>query len=112
MSLVFCEQKLINGCKLHYFVESMSYFVKYTLCIKLVLLLHIKLFFVCFVFCFTLNIQFGVRSEGVQEALLKIRDTPESADRITKMKEAIKAVSLRDRFTVENNGSLKTTSKK
>ncbi|XP_061594362.1 vitellogenin-2-like [Cololabis saira] len=38
-------------------------------------------------------VEVGVRTEGVQEALLKIRDTPESADRITKMKQAIKAFS-------------------
>lgn len=40
--------------------------------------------------------QLGVRTEGIQEALLKIHEAPENADRITKMKQVIKAVSLRD----------------
>lgn len=35
-----------------------------------------------------------MRTEGIQEALLKVNDSP-ATDRITKMKEAIKAVSLR-----------------
>ncbi|XP_037553993.1 vitellogenin 2 isoform X3 [Nematolebias whitei] len=37
--------------------------------------------------------EFGARTEGLQEALLKTRDVPESADRITKMKQAIKALT-------------------
>ncbi|KAM9761569.1 vitellogenin 2 [Menidia menidia] len=35
----------------------------------------------------------GVRTEGVQEALLKVSDVSENADRITKMKQVIKALS-------------------
>nr|XP_054608292.1 vitellogenin-2-like isoform X2 [Nothobranchius furzeri] len=38
-------------------------------------------------------LEFGVRTEGVQEALFKVRDLPEDADRITKMKQAIKALT-------------------
>lgn len=39
-------------------------------------------------------LQFGARSEGVQEALLKVRNVPGDADRITKMKQALKAVGV------------------
>ncbi|MED6284428.1 Vitellogenin-2, partial [Characodon lateralis] len=38
-------------------------------------------------------LEFGARSEGVQEALLKVRDVPESANRITKMKQVLKALT-------------------
>nr|XP_019936765.1 PREDICTED: vitellogenin-2-like [Paralichthys olivaceus] len=38
-------------------------------------------------------LEVGVRAEGVQEALLKIKEAPENADRITKMKQVIKALS-------------------
>ncbi|XP_072245542.1 vitellogenin-2-like [Leuresthes tenuis] len=38
-------------------------------------------------------LEFGVRTEGVQEALLKIPDVPAHADRLTKVKQAIKATS-------------------
>uniref|UniRef100_A0A3Q3AFJ4 Vitellogenin-2-like n=1 Tax=Kryptolebias marmoratus TaxID=37003 RepID=A0A3Q3AFJ4_KRYMA len=37
--------------------------------------------------------EFGARTEGLQEALLKIRDVPEDADRIAKMKQAIRALT-------------------
>ncbi|KAF6714692.1 Vitellogenin-2 [Oryzias melastigma] len=37
-------------------------------------------------------LEFGVRTEGIQEALLKVNDSP-ATDRLTKMKEAIKALS-------------------
>lgn len=37
--------------------------------------------------------QVGVRTDGLQEALLKNPGLVESADRITKMKRVIKAVS-------------------
>lgn len=40
--------------------------------------------------------QIGVRSEGIQEALLKNREAPENADRITKMRQVMKAVSFWD----------------
>ncbi len=42
--------------------------------------------------CFFLG-QFGVRTEGIQEALLKVRDLPENAERLAKMKQVMKAVS-------------------
>ncbi|XP_076582003.1 vitellogenin-2-like isoform X2 [Chaetodon auriga] len=38
-------------------------------------------------------LEFGVRTEGIQEALLKIHELPENTDRITKMKQVIKALS-------------------
>ncbi|XP_041790599.1 vitellogenin-2-like [Chelmon rostratus] len=38
-------------------------------------------------------LELGVRTEGIQEALLKIHEAPENADRITKMKQVIKALS-------------------
>uniref|UniRef100_A0A3B4XY36 Vitellogenin-2-like n=1 Tax=Seriola lalandi dorsalis TaxID=1841481 RepID=A0A3B4XY36_SERLL len=38
-------------------------------------------------------LEFGVRTEGVQEALLKIHEAPENADRLTKMKQVMKALS-------------------
>ncbi|XP_074525154.1 vitellogenin-2-like [Halichoeres trimaculatus] len=38
-------------------------------------------------------LEFGVRTEGIQEALLKYHEAPENADRITKMKEVMKAIS-------------------
>ncbi|XP_063747534.1 vitellogenin-2-like [Eleginops maclovinus] len=38
-------------------------------------------------------LEVGVRTEGVQEALLKIKDVPENADRMTKMKRVMKALS-------------------
>lgn len=37
-----------------------------------------------------------MRTEGIQEALLKIEETPENADRLIKMRQVMKAVSLRD----------------
>ncbi|XP_053712740.1 vitellogenin-2-like [Synchiropus splendidus] len=37
--------------------------------------------------------EFGVRTEGVQEALMKIEDAPESTERIAKMKRVLKALS-------------------
>ncbi|CAJ1060691.1 vitellogenin 2 [Xyrichtys novacula] len=37
--------------------------------------------------------ELGVRTEGVQEALLKYREQPENAERITKMKQIMKAIS-------------------
>lgn len=37
--------------------------------------------------------QLGVRTEGMQEALLKIKEVPENADRMTKMRQVMKAVS-------------------
>lgn len=43
-----------------------------------------------------LPFQVGVRTEGVQEALLKIHEAPENADRLTKMRQVMKAVSSRD----------------
>nr|XP_061832120.1 vitellogenin-2-like isoform X2 [Nerophis lumbriciformis] len=38
-------------------------------------------------------IEVGVRTEGIQEALLKIQDVPADAERITKMKRVLKALS-------------------
>ncbi|KAM3876385.1 vitellogenin-like [Diretmus argenteus] len=38
-------------------------------------------------------LELGVRTEGLQEALLKIPKAPEHADRITKMKQVMKALS-------------------
>ncbi|XP_056132380.1 vitellogenin-2-like [Lampris incognitus] len=38
-------------------------------------------------------LEFGVRTEGIQEALMKIPKAPENADRMTKIKEIIKALS-------------------
>ncbi|XP_070816139.1 vitellogenin-2-like isoform X2 [Chaetodon trifascialis] len=38
-------------------------------------------------------LELGVRTEGIQEALLKIHELPENTDRITKMKQVIKALS-------------------
>ncbi|XP_054645281.1 vitellogenin-2-like [Dunckerocampus dactyliophorus] len=38
-------------------------------------------------------IEIGVRTEGIQEALLKIKDLPADAERITKMKRVLKALS-------------------
>ncbi|TNN69113.1 Vitellogenin [Liparis tanakae] len=38
-------------------------------------------------------IEVGVRTEGIQEAILKIQDGPDNADRLTKMKEVMKALS-------------------
>nr|XP_057928817.1 vitellogenin-2-like [Doryrhamphus excisus] len=38
-------------------------------------------------------IEIGVRTEGIQEALLKIKDVPADAERITKMKRVLKALS-------------------
>ncbi|KAI9519342.1 Vitellogenin-2 [Dissostichus eleginoides] len=38
-------------------------------------------------------LEVGVRTEGVQEALLKIKDVPANADRMTKMKRVMKALS-------------------
>ncbi|XP_075341563.1 vitellogenin-2-like isoform X4 [Odontesthes bonariensis] len=38
-------------------------------------------------------LEFGVRTEGLQEALLKIPDVSAHADRLTKVKQAIKALS-------------------
>lgn len=40
--------------------------------------------------------QLGVRTEGIQEALLKVNELPEKAERIAKMKQVLKAVSSRD----------------
>ena len=40
--------------------------------------------------------QVGVRTEGIQEALMKMPNIAENADRITKMKRVIKAVSEMD----------------
>ncbi|KAM9831430.1 vitellogenin 2 [Neosynchiropus ocellatus] len=37
--------------------------------------------------------EFGVRTEGVQEALMKIEDAPDSTERIAKMKRVLKALS-------------------
>jgi hypothetical protein len=39
-----------------------------------------------------------VRTEGIQEALLKIPPAPENADRITKMRRVIKAVSIKNHY--------------
>ncbi|XP_039985633.1 vitellogenin-2-like [Xiphias gladius] len=38
-------------------------------------------------------LELGVRTEGVQEALLKIHEAPDNADRLTKMKRVMKAIS-------------------
>uniref|UniRef100_A0A8C4ICX9 Phosvitin n=1 Tax=Dicentrarchus labrax TaxID=13489 RepID=A0A8C4ICX9_DICLA len=38
-------------------------------------------------------LELGVRTEGVQEALLKIHEAPENAERITKMRQVMKALS-------------------
>ncbi|XP_061152871.1 vitellogenin 2 [Syngnathus typhle] len=38
-------------------------------------------------------IEIGVRTEGIQEALLKVQDLPDDMDRITKMKRVLKAIS-------------------
>nr|SOX60631.1 vitellogenin Ab [Solea senegalensis] len=38
-------------------------------------------------------LEVGVRTEGIQEALLKIKEAPHNADRITKMKQVMKALS-------------------
>uniref|UniRef100_A0A8D0ASY0 Vitellogenin-2-like n=1 Tax=Sander lucioperca TaxID=283035 RepID=A0A8D0ASY0_SANLU len=38
-------------------------------------------------------LELGVRTEGMQEALLKIQKSPENVDRMTKMKQVIKALS-------------------
>ncbi|XP_042372245.1 vitellogenin-2-like [Plectropomus leopardus] len=38
-------------------------------------------------------LELGVRTEGIQEALLKIPEAPENADRMTKIKEVMKALS-------------------
>ncbi|XP_060934605.1 vitellogenin-2-like [Limanda limanda] len=38
-------------------------------------------------------LEVGVRAEGVQEAILKIQEAPVNVDRITKMKQVIKALS-------------------
>ncbi|KAG7217480.1 hypothetical protein INR49_021405 [Caranx melampygus] len=38
-------------------------------------------------------LEVGVRAEGVQEALLKIHEAPENADRLTKMRQVMKALS-------------------
>ncbi|KAI4828435.1 hypothetical protein KUCAC02_022529 [Chaenocephalus aceratus] len=38
-------------------------------------------------------LEVGVRTEGVQEAFLKIKDVPANADRMTKMKRVMKALS-------------------
>lgn len=40
--------------------------------------------------------QVGVRAEGIQEAILKIQEGPANVDRIARMKQVIKAVSLKD----------------
>lgn len=45
---------------------------------------------------FFLFLQLGVRTEGIQEALMKIPKAPENAERITKMKQVMKAVSSSD----------------
>lgn len=39
-----------------------------------------------------------MRTEGIQEALLKLPPAPENADRITKMRRVIKAVSINDHY--------------
>ncbi|XP_061635716.1 vitellogenin-2-like isoform X2 [Phyllopteryx taeniolatus] len=38
-------------------------------------------------------IEIGVRTEGIQEALLKVQDLPNNTDRITKMRKVLKALS-------------------
>ncbi|XP_049577313.1 vitellogenin 2 isoform X2 [Syngnathus scovelli] len=38
-------------------------------------------------------IEIGVRTEGIQEALLKVGDLPDDMDRITKMKRVLKAIA-------------------
>ncbi|XP_068447342.1 vitellogenin-2-like [Clinocottus analis] len=38
-------------------------------------------------------VEVGVRTEGIQEALLKIQETPEDTDRLTKMRQVMKALS-------------------
>ncbi|XP_018528704.1 vitellogenin-2 [Lates calcarifer] len=38
-------------------------------------------------------LEIGVRTEGVQEAFLKIREAPDNADRLTKMKQVMRALS-------------------
>ncbi|KAM8874646.1 vitellogenin-2-like [Spinachia spinachia] len=38
-------------------------------------------------------VELGVRTEGMQEALLKIQEVPEDADRMTKMRQVMKALS-------------------
>uniref|UniRef100_G3P5E5 Vitellogenin domain-containing protein n=3 Tax=Gasterosteus aculeatus TaxID=69293 RepID=G3P5E5_GASAC len=38
-------------------------------------------------------VELGVRTEGMQEALLKIKEVPENADRMTKMRQVMKALS-------------------
>ncbi|XP_073332773.1 vitellogenin-2-like [Pagrus major] len=38
-------------------------------------------------------LEFGVRTEGIQEALLKVHELPENAERIVKMKQVLKALS-------------------
>uniref|UniRef100_A0A8C3AJW8 Phosvitin n=1 Tax=Cyclopterus lumpus TaxID=8103 RepID=A0A8C3AJW8_CYCLU len=42
--------------------------------------------------CFSI-FQVGVRTEGIQEAILKVQEGPDNADRLTKMKQVMKALS-------------------
>jgi len=42
--------------------------------------------------------QLGVRTEGIQEAILKLPQAPANADRITKIKHFIKAVGFSNHF--------------
>ena len=42
--------------------------------------------------------QLGVRTEGIQEALLKLPQAPVDADRITKIKHFIRAVGFCHHF--------------
>lgn len=39
--------------------------------------------------------QFGVRTEGIQEALLKIPAAAQNSDRITRMKHILQAVGVK-----------------
>uniref|UniRef100_A0A8C3AYQ0 Vitellogenin domain-containing protein n=1 Tax=Cyclopterus lumpus TaxID=8103 RepID=A0A8C3AYQ0_CYCLU len=38
-------------------------------------------------------VEVGVRTEGIQEAILKVQEGPDNADRLTKMKQVMKALS-------------------
>lgn len=52
--------------------------------------------------------QFGVRTEGIQEAIMKAPEVPANADRITKMKQVMKAVSDHHSSTITNQCVSKT----
>lgn len=44
-------------------------------------------------------LQVGVRTEGIQEALLKMEEAPANTDRLAKMRQVIRVVSSRNPFS-------------